>query len=96
MNLLALANLLEKAASALRKAELELREIKSPGRSIEILDLPVLARNACRKLNVKTVEELSAKSVGDLLDLKNCGVTTVRIIQSRLAELGMYLSDECS
>jgi carbon monoxide dehydrogenase subunit G len=65
----------------------------SEAASIEELNLPVRAYNSLRRVGIHTVDDLSARTEADLLDIENLGPQSVREIKERLAGRGRHLAD---
>lgn len=61
------------------------------GKSVEILQLSVRARNCLQSLNLRTVGELVQKTDAELLASKNFGVTSLNEIKNALSALGVSL-----
>jgi carbon monoxide dehydrogenase subunit G len=61
--------------------------------SIEELGLPVRAYNSLRRVGIHTVDDLSARTEADLLEIENLGPQSVRDIKERLAGIGRHLAD---
>lgn len=62
-------------------------------RPVSDLNLSVRARKTTIYLGVKTVRELVQKKSQQLLDIKNCGPTTLREIQEKLHAYDLKLAD---
>jgi hypothetical protein len=65
----------------------------SAAESIEELGLPVRAYNSLRRVGIHTVDDLSARTEADLLEIENLGPQSVREIKERLAGIGRHLAD---
>ncbi len=61
--------------------------------TIEELDLPVRITNALKAIEINTVEDLMNISRAQLLKAKNLGTKSVRLIQDKLSERGLTLSE---
>jgi len=61
------------------------------GKSVEILQLSVRARNCLQSLNLRTIGELMQKTDAELLASKNFGVTSLNEIKNALSGLGLSL-----
>ena len=61
------------------------------GKSVEILQLSVRARNCLQKLELRTIGELTQKTDAELLASKNFGVTSLNEIKNALTALGVSL-----
>lgn len=61
---------------------------------IENLNLSVRARRCVTTLNINTAGELAEKTASDLLACKNFGVTSLKEIREKLANLGLTLKGE--
>src|SRR5215472_428435 len=59
---------------------------------LEELNLPVRAYNSLRRVGIHTVDELSARTEGELLAIENLGPQSVSQIKQRLADLGLGLA----
>ena len=59
---------------------------------LEELNLPVRAYNSLRRVGIHTVDELSARTEGELLAIENLGPQSVGQIKQRLADLGLALA----
>jgi carbon monoxide dehydrogenase subunit G len=59
---------------------------------IEDLHLPVRAYNSLRRVGIHTVDDLSARTEGELLAIENLGPQTVKEIKQRLAGFGLALA----
>lgn len=62
--------------------------------TIEELQLPVRAYNSLRRVGIRTVDDLSARTEADLLAIENLGPQSVREIKERLAGLGRHLAEQ--
>src|SRR5215469_2788011 len=60
---------------------------------LEELNLPVRAYNSLRRVGIHTVDELSARTEGELLAIENLGPQSVSQIKDRLADLGRHLAE---
>lgn len=90
-----LADLLEKAAAALRAASESLRGIQPVKETpIAVLNLSVRARKGMDYGNVHTVEHLVKLTVSDLLGFRNFGECALREVQAKLAGRGLALRGE--
>jgi DNA-directed RNA polymerase subunit alpha len=58
------------------------------------LNLSVRCRKAASKLNVLTIGDLTRRSVSDLLECKNFGVTSLKEMREKLSERGLTLSGD--
>src|SRR5262249_29960664 len=56
------------------------------------LNRPVRAYNSLRRVGIHTVDELSARTEGELLAIENLGPQSVSQIKQRLADLGLGLA----
>jgi uncharacterized protein len=59
---------------------------------IDELHLPVRAYNSLRREGIHTVDDLSARTEGELLAIENLGPQSVKEIKQRLADLGLGLA----
>jgi carbon monoxide dehydrogenase subunit G len=59
---------------------------------IEELQLPARAYNSLRRVGIQTVDDLSARTEGELLAIENLGPQSVKEIKQRLADLGLALA----
>jgi carbon monoxide dehydrogenase subunit G len=60
---------------------------------LEELNLPVRAYNSLRREGIHTVDDLSARTEGELLAIENLGPQSVSQIKDRLADLGRHLAE---
>jgi hypothetical protein len=63
------------------------------GAPLEELNLPVRAYNSLRREGIHTVDDLSARTEGELLAIENLGPQSVSQIKDRLADLGRHLAE---
>jgi len=74
----------------------------SPGQAntgaapLEELNLPVRAYNSLRREGIHTVDDLSARTEGELLAIENLGPQSVREIKERLAGIGRHLAEQAA
>jgi carbon monoxide dehydrogenase subunit G len=61
---------------------------------LEELNLTVRAYNSLRREGIHTVDELSARTEGELLAIENLGPQSVGMIKERLAGLGLRLASQ--
>lgn len=61
--------------------------------SIDELDLPVRISNALKAIEIDTVEKLITIQKGQLMKAKNLGTKSLSLIQEKLAERGLSLSE---
>ncbi len=59
---------------------------------LEELHLPARAYNSLRRVGIHTVDDLSARTEGELLAIENLGPQSVKEIKQRLADLGLALA----
>jgi len=59
---------------------------------IEELQLPARAYNSLKRVGIQTVDDLSARTEGELLAIENLGPQSVKEIKQRLADLGLALA----
>jgi carbon monoxide dehydrogenase subunit G len=64
--------------------------------TIEELDLPARAYNSLRRVGIRTVDDLSARTEADLLAIENLGPQSVREIKERLAGIGRHLAERAA
>jgi hypothetical protein len=62
------------------------------GESVESLDLPLRSYNSLRREGIHTVDDLSARTEGELLAIENLGPQSVSQIKDRLADVGRHLA----
>lgn len=91
-NYLELAELLEKAARALREAHDALAAIPSSGTLI--YEGSVRAQKILERLGVTTYEQLSEKTEDDVLGIRNSGKTVVAELRQLLKQKGMTLKGD--
>ena len=60
---------------------------------LEELNLPVRAYNSLRREGIHTVDDLSARTEGELLAIESLGPQSVSQIKDRLADLGRHLAE---
>jgi DNA-directed RNA polymerase alpha subunit len=77
------------------------RMLKQMSEPESVLDLPITdlnlsvrCRKAASKLNVLTIGDLTRRSVSDLLECNNFGVTSLKEMREKLAERGLTLSGD--
>jgi DNA-directed RNA polymerase subunit alpha len=95
--LLQLADLLEQAAKALRDADASLAKgVRPPERiPLSALNLSVRANKALsRRADLDFVDELTDLTAGDLLELRNFGMTSLTEVRRKLEARGLYLKGE--
>lgn len=63
-------------------------------RSVDELQLSVRSRKCMIRADVKTIGELARKSADQLMQCKNFGVTSLKEVREKLAELGLSLAGE--
>lgn len=93
-NFLALAELLEKSAAALRKADGTLSEIGLSSESVRTLSLSVRTRKALLRLQISTVFELSQTTASQLMACKNFGSWCLEEVEDQLSQRGLSLRKE--
>ena len=57
------------------------------------LTLPLRIHNALVCAGIRTVEQVAARSTEQLMEVRGVGVTAVRTVEEKLAELGLKLAD---
>lgn len=64
--------------------------------TVEELDLSVRSYNCLKRANINTVQELTQKSVEDMMKVRNLGKKSLEEVESKLKDLGLGLksSDE--
>lgn len=62
--------------------------------TVEELDLSVRSFNCLKRANINTVEELTEKSVEDMMNVRNLGKKSLEEVEDKLAELGLGLRKE--
>lgn len=64
--------------------------------TIEELDLSVRSYNCLKRAGINTVQELSEKSVEDMMKVRNLGKKSLEEVERKLSDLGLGLrtSDE--
>ena len=60
--------------------------------SIEELDLSVRSYNCLKRAGINTVEDLCAKSMDDLMKVRNMGRKSLDEILNKLEGMGLHLS----
>jgi DNA-directed RNA polymerase alpha subunit len=94
---LRLASLLEEAATALRLADSMLEKLPSEPADQSFIDfartLSVRARKILIHQDIRSLAQLTAMSVSDLQQFRNCGPTTLREIRNGLVKSGLDLRD---
>lgn len=94
-NLLNLADLLEKAALALREADAKLSSLPAIKTTrIEESTLSVRARKGLMRLEIYTLEQLQEKTADDLRETRGMGPTVIYEIRKCLGRKGMALKGE--
>lgn len=92
MNLIALAEMLEEAAKALRDCHARLDHLQGPTtHPVLKAKFSVRTRKALVRAGVETVEQLTEKTPDDLLELRNFGVTCLSEVRDKMAALGLRL-----
>ncbi len=61
---------------------------------ITVLNLRRRASRAMARLDIRTVDELTAKTAEEILDVKNAGVTTLHEIREKLRAIGKKLKGD--
>ncbi len=62
--------------------------------TVEELDLSVRSYNSLKRAGINTVEELTSKTVDDMMQVRNLGKKSLEEIENKLAELDLALRDE--
>ena len=90
-----LADLLEKAATALREADAKLISVPSTQEtSVFKINFSVRVRKGLNRLNVTTVEQLCRLSALDFEDVKNFGPVALQEVRDKLKKYGLGLKGE--
>ena len=61
--------------------------------TIEELDLSVRSYNCLKRASINTVEELTKKTVEDMMKVRNLGKKSLEEVQNKLASLDLSLSE---
>ncbi|MBL8792527.1 MAG: hypothetical protein JNM56_01345 [Planctomycetia bacterium] len=61
---------------------------------VSALDFSTRSRRCMARLSIFTLGDLVRHSAGDLLDVTNFGMTSLREIQQQLASVGLALRDD--
>ena len=76
--------------STIKPAE-ENKQQKVLDMAIEELDLSVRSYNCLKRANINTVDDLTKKSVDDMLKVRNLGQKSLEEVIKKLADLGLQL-----
>jgi len=71
--------------------EVEGRDEKLLKKSVDDLQLSVRSRECLRKLNIRTIGDLTRKTEAELLGVKNFGVTSLNEIKKAIGKIGLSL-----
>ena len=61
--------------------------------SVNVMSISVRLWNVLDRNGIKTLREVTQLRQQDLLQLKNCGIVTVRELKQELAQLGLSLKE---
>ena len=100
-----LSHLLLQASQAIRQMadylvnRIEIDQLDIPslpiyGRPLENAVLSVRARKACRNSGVATLGQLASLEADDVINWKNCGITTLSELRDYLAANGLKFRDD--
>jgi DNA-directed RNA polymerase alpha subunit len=94
-NYLHLAELLEKAAKALREADEVLKGVPQV-RTVTIpnLRLSVRCLKVLNRKDIRTIDRLLDTTPEELLESHNFGMTSLSELREKLAEYGLHLKDD--
>lgn len=67
------------------------RKVKALEMTIEDLELSVRSFNCLKRASINTVEELTQRSEGDMMKVRNLGMKSLVEVKNKLAELGLSL-----
>ena len=94
-----LSQLLLQASQAIRQMadyidQLDIPSLPIYGRPLENAVLSVRARKACRNSGVATLGQLASLEADDVINWKNCGITTLSELRDYLAANGLKFRDD--
>lgn len=70
------------------------KQVKMLEMPIEELDLSVRSYNSLKRANINTVEDLTKKSKGDMLKVKNLGLKSLEEVIEKIHSLGLSLKND--
>lgn len=75
------------------KEEVVLEENKFQDMMIEELDLSVRSNNCLKRAGISTVMELTQKSEGEMMKVRNLGKKSLKEVKEKLASIGLHFRD---
>lgn len=75
------------------KEEVHVEENKYDGTMIEDLDLSVRSNNCLKRAGISTVLELTQKSEGEMMKVRNLGKKSLKEVKEKLASIGLHFRD---
>lgn len=75
------------------KEEVKVEENKYQDMMIEELDLSVRSNNCLKRAGISTVMELTQKSEGEMMKVRNLGKKSLKEVKDKLASVGLHFRD---